>query len=212
MELILGGKTRAACVCDCGKQVVVTVNNLKSGNTSSCGCLRSELLSSRRVRSPEERYKLKRQRESLSKRWLDPRYKLTRSKWIAANRDKINEKKSRYHRLKRMLDPCYRLRRAIRNRFKAALRGRYKSGSAVEHLGCSVEELKTYLESKFYPHPETGEMMTWDNYGSKWHIDHVKPLSSFDLSSLEQVKAACHYTNLQPMWAIENIRKGTKYE
>jgi hypothetical protein len=51
--------------------------------------------------------------------------------------------------------------------------------------------------------------MTWENYGRKgWHIDHKKPISCFDLNDQEQLKEACHYTNLQPMWAIENIKKG----
>jgi hypothetical protein len=52
--------------------------------------------------------------------------------------------------------------------------------------------------------------MSWENYG-KWHIDHIKPLSLFDLEDPEQLKQACHYTNLQPLWAEENIRKGNRY-
>ncbi|MEM4726181.1 MAG: hypothetical protein QXG63_04505 [Nitrososphaerales archaeon] len=62
-----------------------------------------------------------------------------------------------------------------------------------------------YLESKFLPG------MTWDNHGRNgWHIDHVRPLSSFDLTDPEQLKQACHYTNLCPMWANDNIRKSNK--
>ena len=63
----------------------------------------------------------------------------------------------------------------------------------------------------FYCHPKTGENMTWDNYG-KWHIDHIVPLSYFDLLKEVQVKTACQYTNLQPLWAQENLSKGSRLE
>lgn len=102
----------------------------------------------------------------------------------------------------------FKMSHKLRARFKQALKKNFKSGSAVRDLGCSIEELKPYLESKFYPNPETGEIMSWDNYGLKgWHIDHIKPLYSFDLSDPEQVKKACHYSNLQPLWAKENLSK-----
>ena len=53
--------------------------------------------------------------------------------------------------------------------------------------------------------------MNWKNYGFRgWHIDHIKPLSSFDLSDRNQLLEACHYTNLQPLWWYENLSKGVK--
>jgi hypothetical protein len=91
----------------------------------------------------------------------------------------------------------------LRSRLTAAIRGEYKSGSAVADLGCTIKELVAHLEGQFLPG------MTWKNWSRHgWHIDHIEPLCSFDLTDRAQVLRACHYTNLRPMWAIENLRKG----
>lgn len=68
-------------------------------------------------------------------------------------------------------------------------------------LGCTGLQFRQWLESQF----ELG--MTWDNYGTDWHIDHIKPLSGFDLTDTFQFLAACHYTNTRPMLASANIKK-----
>jgi hypothetical protein len=99
----------------------------------------------------------------------------------------------------------YRLRHNLRSRLSLITKKTIKHGSAVKDLGCTIQELKLYLESKFLPG------MTWENYGLHgWHIDHVAPLSSFDLTNPEELKKACHYSNLQPLWAKDNIRKSNK--
>lgn len=93
----------------------------------------------------------------------------------------------------------------LRCRLNKAIKGNFKSGSAVEDLGCSIDEFKAYIESKF----KLG--MCWENWGRKgWHIDHIIPLSAFDLTNYEQFKKACHYSNLQPLWAKENLSKSDK--
>ena len=99
--------------------------------------------------------------------------------------------------------PEARLRGNLRRRLYNFLKrtNQVKIASAVEELGCSVQELKIHLESKF----KLG--MTWGNYGS-WEIDHIKPLISFDMFDVEQVRQACHYTNLQPLWKEDNRSKG----
>ena len=103
-------------------------------------------------------------------------------------------------------DLQFRLAKNLRARLNNALNDNYKTGSAVADLGCSVEELKKHLESKFEPG------MTWNNWSKEgWHIDHIRPLSSFDLSDPEQLKEACNYKNLQPLWAKDNISKSDKY-
>ncbi len=88
-----------------------------------------------------------------------------------------------------------------------AVRKNLKSGSAVSDLGCSILELKGHLEFQW----TTG--MNWDNYGhgkNCWTIDHILPLSSFDLTDRAQLLVVCNYSNLQPMWFLDNIRKGNK--
>jgi hypothetical protein len=117
------------------------------------------------------------------------------------NKNKIYEYRKKYK--KKNIE--YKLGLNLRTRLCNALQRNTKSGSAVRDLGCTIEELKVYLESKF----QTG--MTWDNYGLYgWHIDHIKPLASFDLTDRKQMLEACHYTNLQPLWAKDNLTKGDK--
>lgn len=74
----------------------------------------------------------------------------------------------------------------------------------LSYLGCSKIELKEYIESQFKPG------MDWNNYG-KWHVDHIRPLSSFNLSVEEERIKAFHYSNLQPLWAVDNIKKSDTY-
>ena len=121
------------------------------------------------------------------------------------NRDKINKTKRNYRKNKLNTDIQYKLSDLLRGRLRKALKGICTSGSAIEYLGCTVPELKSYLESKFLPG------MSWDNWTiDGWHIDHIKPLASFDLTVKEQLLEACHYTNLQPLWAKDNLSKGSK--
>lgn len=96
----------------------------------------------------------------------------------------------------------------VRNNLRRALKlsvDGVKHKRSVEYLGCSIETLKEHLEKQFQPG------MTWDNWSKDgWHIDHIKPLASFDLTDERQLRKACHYTNLQPMWAEENLKKGAR--
>ena len=105
----------------------------------------------------------------------------------------------------------YKLSVRLRVRLSQALTGWIKGGSAVRDLGCTIPELKTWLEAQFYPHPETDRPMTWDDWSHDgWHIDHKRPLKEFDLTDREQFLQACHYTNLQPLWAEQNLAKGAR--
>lgn len=143
-----------------------------------------------------------------AKRYLSkPENKAKRAKqakiWKSANREKINKTK----RDRRANDPIYKLVENIRRRVQEILKqGWSKSGKSRDLTGCSPDKLRTHLESLFGPH------MDWDNQGGKtgWQIDHIIPISSFDLSDPEQQKACFHYTNLQPLWAFHNLEKGDK--
>jgi hypothetical protein len=100
-----------------------------------------------------------------------------------------------------------KIARNLRSRLSIALKNKSKRGSAVADLGCTIDEFKSYLESKFYV-SDDGRNMTWDAYGKDgWELDHVKPLSSFDLVNPDQFKDACHYTNLAPVWREHNRAK-----
>jgi hypothetical protein len=104
-------------------------------------------------------------------------------------------------------DPQFRLQGNLRRRLHYAMKGKAKRGSAVRDMGCTADELFAYFElNEFYQPGQTKE-----NYG-KWVIDHLRPLASFDLEDPEQIRAACHFTNLRPAWPIPNIQKGSFYD
>jgi len=104
---------------------------------------------------------------------------------------------------KRHTDPAYKIKSNLRTRIWGVVKQGYKSASTMELTGCTTEELKDHLASKFT------EGMTFENYG-EWHIDHILPCTSFNLLLPEEQRKCFHYTNLQPLWAIDNIKKGAK--
>ena len=97
----------------------------------------------------------------------------------------------------------FRIVRACRTRVWNLLKGNFKSASTMALVGCTGDELRKHLESKFEP------WMTWENYG-KWDIDHIIPCAKFDLECPVQQHACFHYSNLQPMEHIANIKKRDK--
>jgi hypothetical protein len=82
----------------------------------------------------------------------------------------------------------------------------------IKELGCSLEDFKEYLEAHFYDLNYV--FMTWSNYGKKegWQLDHIQPLSSFDLSDTEEAKLACKFFNIQPLWKMHNQEKGDRLD
>ncbi len=127
--------------------------------------------------------------------------KVKSRKWYLENKEYIIEKTKKY-KMKSRKNLEVRLRDNLRNRLNQAIKKNQKAGSAVKDLGCSVEELKKHLEVQFQ------DGMTWNNWSrTGWHIDHIKSLASFDLTKEEEFKKACHYSNLQPLWAKDNWNK-----
>jgi hypothetical protein len=86
-----------------------------------------------------------------------------------------------------------------------ALAGNLKEKNTLELLGCSIENFRLYISSKFV------NGMSWENYGyHTWHIDHIIPCWEFDLSDKEQQKKCFHFSNMRPLWAKDNIIKSSK--
>lgn len=129
------------------------------------------------------------------------RMKELQKDWYDKNRDDINAKL----REKRKTDPLFRISLNLRNRLCKLITKGYKSTHTMELLGCSAEELKEHLEKQFT------EGMNFDNYG-KWHVDHILPCASFNLLEPEEQRKCFHYTNLQPLWAVDNLSKGAKLD
>jgi hypothetical protein len=118
--------------------------------------------------------------------------------WTELNRDRRNEISKKHYNEYKTLMICRRL-------IKRALKylGTEKESTTIELLGYSPSQLKETIESKFIGG------MSWDNYG-EWHIDHIKPISSFDKT--ENPKVINSLDNLQPLWAFDNLSKGSKFD
>lgn len=153
-------------------------------------------------KNPEIRLK---NNEARSRRY----HALTDEQKYAVNKkrnDKYKDYRLQRHYDRMQNDIHYLLRQKISDRIRKAIKNAYgyKSKSCFQYIGCSIPEIRNYLESNFK------EGMSWDNYGL-WHIDHIKPCALFDLTDLNQQKICFHYTNLQPLWARDNLSKGAKY-
>lgn len=101
----------------------------------------------------------------------------------------------------------YKIANNLRCRLNMALKNRAKVGSAVQDLGCSIEDFILHIEGQFQ------KGMSWNNWGRDgWHLDHIIPLSAFDLTDPKQLKIACHYLNYQPLWAKDNLHKAASVD
>lgn len=126
-----------------------------------------------------------------------------RRNWNVKNRKRIREEL----RQRRLTDCNLRCLEALRARIACVVRAKngLKAKKTIELLGCSIPNFRMYLESRFEPG------MCWENYGvNGWHVDHIMPCAIFNLSNPDHQKRCFHFSNLQPMWAVDNRRKGAK--
>ena len=126
------------------------------------------------------------------------------------NKEHLTEYYSRYHKenrerkkLLRRNNPKIRVAGNLRNRLYKAVTKKFQGIMSL--VGCELDELLLHLENQFI------EGMTWDNYGTYWEIDHIKPCNAFDLEDLNEQLKCFHYTNLQPLTVTENRKKSSKW-
>ncbi len=122
--------------------------------------------------------------------------------WRKANPEAW-KRSQREQRRKQRQKPINRFYQNIRKRLRDVLKGKRAARAVV---GCSKKELELHLQSQF-----TKEMQ-WNNYGTYWHVDHIVPVSHFDLTNEEHCKLVHHWTNLRPLEAVENMKRGNRIE
>jgi hypothetical protein len=127
--------------------------------------------------------------------------------YCKANRDKLTEYQNKYRKERRKTDPLYRLSLILRASSYRAWKGEAKPKKTEELLGCTYNDFKDYITAQFVGN------MTWDNYGDVWHVDHITPLSVIkDVSQTELIESLCHFSNLQPLFAEDNLSKHGKLD
>lgn len=132
--------------------------------------------------------------------------KVQKKKYYQDNKDKIKEYKRKYERQRRKIDINFKILCNLRNRVNFAIRNNSKSKNTAKLLNCSIDYYKQYLENQFT------SKMTWENYGSYWEIDHIRPCVSFDLSKPEEQYKCFNYKNTRPLTKTENRSKSYKYK
>lgn len=189
--------------------------------TSKCkNCFKEYYLTNnKRIRTQQTAYKIENREKHLE--GTHKFYQEHKDQWVKRAQDNFEEIKhyqkeyrashseeinqQRAERKKK--DPLFRMSLNLRTRLNIALKKTHwnKSVKFNDYIGCTLEELKTHLEKQFKPG------MTWENNTlTGWHIDHIIPLAS--AKTEEELYKLCHYTNLQPLWAKDNLRKHSKYD
>jgi len=161
------------------------------------------------IKELSKKYYHKNKEKSLlrKKKWKEKnkeKYRIISKKYYYRNRKKIIKDNTKRQKIRLKTDLNFKLLNNLRRRILHALKGNSKSNKTIKLLGVdSIEFVWNHLEKSFKPG------MTRENHG-KWHVDHIKPCSSFDLTKASEQRECFHYTNLQPLWASENLSKGNR--
>jgi len=185
-------------------------NSCKDGYNNTCNDCVKIVAKLWRERNPDA-HKLWREKNlEYDKERKKKHYENNREKYIQQstdyrknNVDKVNKNVSQYRKKRFSEDEVFKLTFTVRSRIRNFLKmnNTPKLGQTFDLIGCSPQELIKHIESQFT------EGMNWGNHG-EWHIDHKIPLSSG--KTKEEVMKLCHYTNLQPLWATDNLKKSNK--
>jgi len=119
------------------------------------------------------------------------------------NKEQLQEYHRNYMNNRNKTDVRFRLAGNLRHRIYESIKNNYQSFATMMLIGCEIDYLMYHIQKQFK------KDMNWDNYG-EWHIDHIKPCASFDLSKPEEQRKCFHYTNLQPLWKLDNLKKGNR--
>jgi len=176
----------------------------KSGLGSRCkDCVKACAKQSQEDNRDHRKQYLKNYKENNREKLLN-----SRRNYRECNRESFREYHRYYHKDRRKKDTLYRIKHNIRNRLWSAFQNTdWKTEGSIKLLGADYETVKSHIESLFI------DNMSWGNYGrcldgdcaNYWHIDHIIPLNT--ASTKEELEKLCHYKNLQPLWAIDNLSK-----
>ena len=161
---------------------------------------REERLQYRKYYSMENKEKIALYQKEYSKNNKE-KLRVIHKRWVENNNERYNELQRKYLNTNINL----KISKRLNGRLRHALKNNMKPLKTLELLGCSIEYFIEHIKIQFQ------EGMSWNNYGhDTWHIDHIKPCSSYDLSNLKEQKLCFHYTNMQPLWAKDNLIKHNK--
>jgi hypothetical protein len=192
---------------DCGLNLPISKKPNLSGRCLPCrrNAAKSSNDPNTQLYQATYREKHREKRNADKKAWYEANKarKIARDKINKANNPELYKRiQNEYQKRRCRIDPQYKLRKLLRHSLK---RGLFSSSKSIlDLIDCTIEEMKLHIESQFTP------QMTWDNHGKVWHIDHIRPLCSFDLTNENHIKEATQRSNLRPMLIEEHLKKSAE--